>query len=121
MLSQGNASPDSQAAALAVLGSMNAKRKIAVIGDMLELGDDSQAEHEAVIRAAMDRGFSKVYFVGGEFAKAASNMDTDPTKAMFFDTSDLLKSHIQEMPVEGAVVLIKGSRGTRMEKVIDSL
>lgn len=116
-----NANPTSMAAALDNFSNVVADNKVAMLGDMLELGDDSQAEHEAVIRAAMDRGFSKVYFVGGEFSKAASNMDTDPTKAMFFDTSDLLKSHIQEMPVEGAVVLIKGSRGTRMEKVIDSL
>ena len=116
-----NANPTSMAAALDNFSNVVADNKVAMLGDMLELGDDSQAEHEAVIRAAMDRGFSKVYFVGGEFAKAASNMDTDPVKAMFFDTSDLLKSHIQEMPVEGAVVLIKGSRGTRMEKVIDSL
>ncbi|MBR6731263.1 MAG: UDP-N-acetylmuramoyl-tripeptide--D-alanyl-D-alanine ligase [Bacteroidales bacterium] len=116
-----NANPTSMAAALDNFSNVVADNKVAMLGDMLELGDDPQAEHEAVIRAAMDRGCSKVYFVGGEFAKAASNMVTDPTKAMFFDTSDLLKSHIQEMPVEGAVVLIKGSRGTRMEKVIDSL
>ena len=116
-----NANPTSMAAALDNFANVSAECKVAMLGDMLELGDESLAEHKAVITSALSRGFTKVFFVGKEFGKAAADMEYDHDKAQLFDTSDELASYLNISVLTGATVLIKGSRGIRMEKVISSL
>lgn len=112
-----NANPTSMAAALENFSNVSADCRIAMLGDMLELGEDSAAEHKAVIESALSRGFCKVFFVGKEFASVSVASDN----AMFFHTSDELADYLKANPVHGATILIKGSRGTRMEKVIPML
>ena len=112
-----NANPTSMAAALENFSNVSADNRIAMLGDMLELGEDSAAEHKAVIESALSRGFSKVFFVGNEFSAVSLASD----EAVFFQTSDELAEYLKSNPVQGATVLIKGSRGTRMEKVIPVL
>jgi UDP-N-acetylmuramoyl-tripeptide--D-alanyl-D-alanine ligase len=112
-----NANPTSMAAALENFSNVSADCRIAMLGDMLELGEDSAAEHEAVIASALSRNFCKVFFVGKEFAAVSVASDN----AMFFQTSDELAEYLKSNPLQGASVLIKGSRGTRMEKVIPVL
>lgn len=112
-----NANPTSMAAALDNFSNVSADCRIAMLGDMLELGEDSAAEHKAVIESALSRGFCKVFFVGKEFASVSVASDN----AMFFQTSDELEDYLKANPVHGATILIKGSRGTRMEKVIPVL
>jgi len=112
-----NANPTSMAAALENFSNVSADCRIAMLGDMLELGEDSAAEHKAVIESALSRGFCKVFFVGKEFASVSVASDN----AMFFQTSDELADYLKANPVHGATILIKGSRGIRMEKVIPVL
>ena len=112
-----NANPTSMAAALDNFSNVSADCRIAMLGDMLELGEDSAAEHKAVIESALSRGFCKVFFVGKEFASVSVASDN----AMFFQTSDELADYLKANHVHGATILIKGSRGTRMEKVIPVL
>ncbi|MBO5107879.1 MAG: UDP-N-acetylmuramoyl-tripeptide--D-alanyl-D-alanine ligase [Bacteroidales bacterium] len=112
-----NANPTSMAAALENFSNVSADCRIAMLGDMLELGEDSAAEHKAVIESALSRGFCKVFFVGKEFSAVSVASDN----AMFFQTSDELADYLKVNPVHGATILIKGSRGTRMEKVIPTL
>lgn len=112
-----NANPTSMAAALDNFSNVSADCRIAMLGDMLELGEDSAAEHKAVIESALSRGFCKVFFVGKEFASVSVASDN----AMFFQTSDELADYLKANLVHGATILIKGSRGTRMEKVIPVL
>ena len=117
-----NANPTSMAAALENFSNVAASCKIAMLGDMLELGDDSLAEHMAVIKSAVSRGLSLVCFVGREFQAASAELGPlEGSEAMFFATSDELASYLATSPLSGATVLIKGSRGTRMEKVIPAL
>lgn len=112
-----NANPTSMAAALENFSNVSADCRIAMLGDMLELGEDSAAEHKAVVDSALSRGFCKVFFVGKEFGAVSVASDN----AMFFLTSDELADYLKTNPVTGATILIKGSRGTRMEKVIPVL
>ena len=114
-----NANPTSMAAALENFSNVSAECRIAMLGDMLELGEDSAAEHKSVVQSALSRGFCKVFFVGKEFGAVAS-VD-EGSSAMFFNTSDELAEYLKANPVTGATVLIKGSRGTRMEKVLPVL
>lgn len=112
-----NANPTSMAAALENFSNVYADCRIAMLGDMLELGEDSAVEHKAAVESALSRGFCKVFFVGKEFSAVSAASDN----AIFFQTSDELAEYLKSNPIHGATILIKGSRGTRMEKVIPVL
>ena len=117
-----NANPTSMAAALENFSNVAADSKVALLGEMLELGEESLAEHVAVIKSACSRGLTKVCFVGKEFQKASSEVEPELlTVARFFTTSDELAAYLTSEPLSGSTVLIKGSRGTRMENVIPAL
>ena len=120
-----NANPTSMTAALDNFASVSAPSKVALLGDMLELGTESVAEHVAIAKKALSLGLSKVCFVGAEFGKALQIIRKEQEElcdaAMHFDSSDSLKSYLDANPIEDALVLVKGSRGTRMEKTLSSL
>ena len=117
-----NANPTSMAAALENFSNVSAEQKVALLGDMLELGSESLSEHVTAIRSACSRGLSMICFVGKEFQAASAEVPADMlVNARFFATSDELAAFLGENPLSGAVVLIKGSRGTRMENVIPAL
>ena len=117
-----NANPTSMAAALENFSNVSAEQKVALLGDMLELGSESLSEHVTAIRSACSRGLSMICFVGKEFQAASAEVPADMlVNARFFATSDELAAFLGESPLSGAVVLIKGSRGTRMENVIPAL
>ncbi len=116
-----NASPDSQAAALAVLGGMGAKRKIAVIGDMLELGSYSAEAHASVGRKAAENKIDVLYTYGKlslETAKAATGGVA--TVKSFSDKQEL-SDELCAMLEEGDAILFKASRGMKLEDVIYSV
>ena len=115
-----NANPTSMAAALENFSNVSADCKIAMLGDMLELGNESQEEHAAVIRAVQEHPLCSVYFVGKEFAAASESVPYGEN-IHFFPTSDALAEHLSSLDLSGATILIKGSRGTRMEQVIPAL
>ena len=117
-----NANPTSMAAALENFSNVSADCKVAMLGDMLELGEDSLAEHVNVIRSVASRALNQTYFVGKEFTSASQTLAESELSGMqFFATSDELAEHLSQHQLSGATVLIKGSRGTRMEKVIPTL
>jgi UDP-N-acetylmuramoyl-tripeptide--D-alanyl-D-alanine ligase len=114
-----NANPTSMEAALKNFAALHAERKAVLLGDMLELGEDSVAEHIRIASMALDEGFESVCFVGSEFRQALSQIAS--SGALVFDTSAELSAWLIEHPLTGFSCLIKGSRGTRMEKVIEVL
>ena len=114
-----NANPTSMEAALGNFATVESDQKIAALGDMLELGDESLAEHVRIAAMALDLGLQRVCFVGTEFAKALATFEDLPAdKVISFDTSAELADWFTANPCQGSIILIKGSRGTRMEKVI---
>ena len=106
------------AAALDNFANMADERKVALLGDMRELGEDSVAEHINVLRRLERLGLYKVCLVGEEFRKA---LDDTGLNFSWFPSSDELAASLAEHPLEGCVILVKGSRGIRMEKVIPAL
>ena len=117
-----NASPDSQAAALAVLGGMNAKRKIAVIGDMLELGSVSREAHYGVGTKAAENGIDAVFTYGErslETAKGAADGGVADVRS--FSEKQQLSQVLAEYLEQGDAVLFKASRGMKLEDVIYSV
>lgn len=116
-----NANPTSMAAALDNFANVEASCKVALLGDMLELGEESLSEHVAVIEKALSVGCAMCFFVGKEFSQARNSFDVLPDGFGFWETSDQLSKSLEDMKIENAMVLIKGSRGTRMEKVLSVL
>ena len=116
-----NANPSSMEAALNNFAGVQASVRIAMLGDMLELGDDSLDEHMAVVRRALSLRLDGICLVGKEFGKALNEMGEAGENIRHFESSDQLASWAEKTGVSGAVILVKGSRGIRMEKVIEKL
>ncbi len=114
-----NANPTSMEAALKNFASLQAESKAALLGDMLELGEDSLTEHIRIASTALESGIGTVCFVGGEFRQALEQRHNP--SALSFLTSAELAEWLSANPISESSVLIKGSRGTRMEKVIEKL
>ena len=112
-----NANPSSMNAALDNFAALLAPRKVALLGDMRELGAESLQEHLSVVRKAMAADY-RTLFVGEEFRKA---LDAAGSAAEWFPDSTALSEALRAHPLSGAVVLVKGSRGIRMENVIPAL
>ena len=112
-----NANPSSMEVALNNLTTVVADKKVAMLGDMLELGADSENLHKEVLGKLLSMRLALICLVGKEFAKVSAGNGA----VHCFETSDALAEWLQANPVEGATVLIKGSRGTRMEKVMPAL
>ncbi len=109
-----NAGPESMAASLAVLGAKPG-RKIAVLGDMLELGDCAPEEHRKVgVIAAQNADI--VYAYGPNACYVAVGAGE---KARCFDTREEMALALREIAREGDVLLFKGSRGMRLELVLE--
>ncbi len=119
-----NANPTSMEAALVNFSNIEAPKKIALLGDMLELGEDSVSEHVEVVKKAVAVGLDAICLVGAEFEKALKTFTSQhlPEDRLFwFADSQMLADWLEAQNTSGATVLIKGSRGTRMEKTIKSL
>jgi UDP-N-acetylmuramoyl-tripeptide--D-alanyl-D-alanine ligase len=117
-----NASPESTLAALNLLDEMDG-RKIAVIGDMLELGQYEQRGHEMVgVRAAQFA--SLIVLVGTRSkitAEAAIRSGYSPKAIQWFEEAPQAVPYLQETIRNGDVILVKGSRGLQMERIVHAL
>jgi UDP-N-acetylmuramoyl-tripeptide--D-alanyl-D-alanine ligase len=110
-----NANPSSMKAALMNFAGMKADKKMLILGDMLELGNESGVEHRAVIQLIKDNGFAEVILVGPEF-----QMVQDSNLVTFRDISSATE-WLRQHPVSGYTILVKGSRGIKMEKIMEVL
>lgn len=115
-----NANPSSMNAALDNFAAMDAPVKIAMLGDMRELGEDSLKEHVAIMTKVCGMG-CRVCLVGDEFKKAMAEFPEVSSFAEWFHDSEALAQYLREHPVSGATILVKGSRGIRMENAIPEL
>jgi UDP-N-acetylmuramoyl-tripeptide--D-alanyl-D-alanine ligase len=118
-----NAAPQSTLAALEVLEKIQARRKIAALGDMLELGKATEEGHREVGKKAAR--VADLLFVVGEKAKfiadEAVKSGLDKNKVFYYDSSFGAKIPIQKALKEGDVILIKGSQGERMELISEEI
>jgi len=100
-------------------------RSIGVLGEMLELGEHSLALHESCGRAAAAAGLSRLFAVGGAPARALADAaiaaGMPAASVACFDTSDQAAPAVVAAVTAGDLVLVKGSRGTRTDVVVDRL
>lgn len=116
-----NAGPESMAAALGVLGNRPG-RHIAVLGDMLELGDCAQAEHYKIGRIAVEKA-DLVFAYGHHASRIIDGTITGgmpQTRGRSYQDPDKLVADLKAAAKKGDVILFKASRGMHLEKILDA-
>lgn len=111
-----NANPTSMAAALENFSMIKAQDKMLILGDMRELGEASDAEHRKIVEEIVKYGFTQVWLVGSEFAKAA-----DGSGFRLFADVDEVNRALETEKVSGKTILIKGSNSIGLTKTITNL
>jgi UDP-N-acetylmuramoyl-tripeptide--D-alanyl-D-alanine ligase len=121
-----NSSPTALQRALEVVArETRAERKVAVLGEMLELGHAAAAKHEECGRAAAQSGLRLLFAVGGQPARALANAAVGagmPASAVtYVERSEPAADLVRNAVRAGDLVLVKGSRGIRTDVVVDRL
>ena len=110
-----NANPTSMNAAISsFLTTYHNDPCLFILGDMLELGEYSKLEHQNIVNMLAEQKQQHVMLVGNCFKQ------TNPPYPVF-DTVEQLRDYVLSNPIEGYTILLKGSRGVRLEKIIDLL
>lgn len=110
-----NANPTSMTAAIENFANLKQENKMAILGDMLELGEESQKEHEAIIQLLKQKNIQAL-LVGPLFCNAGNG-----STFQLFANSDDANTYLQSNPIKNTTILIKGSRGIKLEKVLETL
>jgi UDP-N-acetylmuramoyl-tripeptide--D-alanyl-D-alanine ligase len=108
-----NANPSSMQAALENFKNLEASSKIAILGDMFELGETAVDEHQKIAEFAEELNLKLVFLIGELFSKTATN---DAIKFIDFDT---FKNNYNSTEFSNSTLLIKGSRGMKLERILD--
>ena len=112
-----NANPSSMEVALENFKGLQNQHKLAILGDMFELGSTSAKEHLAVVNQAILTKDCSFYFVGTHFFQQKS----EHPKLLFFETFQDLQIHLEKTTISNTSILIKGSRGMALERVLEVL
>lgn len=108
-----NANPTSMMMALTNFAAIKHERKCLILGDMLELGNDSDTEHQHIADFVESQNFKDVFLVGPQFKKTIIGKEKKK-----FDDAELLSNYLQTQPIENRFILVKGSRGIHLEKIL---
>lgn len=110
-----NANSSSMAAALENLGFIEAPKKVAILGDMFEMGDQSESEHRKIIALSKGLTLDRLIFVGKAFYA-----QRDEHAEFYESTGDLIEA-LNQQPLTEAMILLKASRGMAFENVMKVL
>lgn len=107
-----NANPSSMKVALENFAQLDEDNQLIILGDMFELGDESAKEHQSIVDLARDLNFKNQFFIGLNFYQASTNQ-------LKFKGFEDLKNYTKENLIQNKSILIKGSRGMQLERVLD--
>lgn len=111
-----NANPSSMSLAIDNFASLNQPNKMVILGDMLELGSESEKEHDAIVALLQEKNITNALLVGPLFIQAGKKNNSKT-----FATSDEAVEFLKQNKITEATILIKGSRGIKLEKVVEVL
>ena len=109
-----NANPTSMISAINSLIKKQGNKSV-ILGDMFELGNQSEKEHHDLIDFCVKNNFENIFLIGNEFFKQKDKFEIP----FFYKTKDELNKHIKKFPITSKYILIKGSRVMRMENLIN--
>ncbi|MEL6344891.1 MAG: UDP-N-acetylmuramoyl-tripeptide--D-alanyl-D-alanine ligase, partial [Myxococcota bacterium] len=115
-----NANPISTAASLRTLAAAAGSRRIALLGDMLELGVEEADYHQQMLSLALSLGLEQIGLVGPRYAAAHAVLGA-PGQVLIAETADGLGPLLADQLSSGDIVLLKGSRGMAMERLLTTL
>lgn len=110
-----NANPSSMIAALENFKKTESKNKIMFLGDMFELGEDSESEHQNIVNFLCEGEFGKVFLVGSNFSKTVH----EEPYLYRFETYEDLQEELKANSPTNATILIKASRGMALERIME--
>ncbi|HEX7367047.1 MAG TPA: UDP-N-acetylmuramoyl-tripeptide--D-alanyl-D-alanine ligase [Pelobium sp.] len=111
-----NANPSSMVLAIENISKLQADKKVVILGDMFEIGESVEEEHLNVLKKANSCNFDQVILVGKEFKKQSLN-----GKGLFFEETMEAFEYLKKHPISNALVLVKGSRSMKLEKLVELL
>lgn len=115
-----NSNPDSVQAALNTLSAMNVNgKKIIVLGDMLEIGDKKEEEHEKIADLIISAGIDHVFLYGPLSKNTLKGLIGNVKFSRHYLSKDELARELFEIAGKGDLILIKGSRGMKMETILN--
>lgn len=115
-----NANPTSMKISLDNFSELKLENKIAILGDMLELGSVSDIEHENIIIYLEKLNIEKIFLVGKNMTKISKNMSL-PNNFNIFEKTQDLADFLSGVRLTGKNILLKGSRGIGLEKLVEFL
>jgi UDP-N-acetylmuramoyl-tripeptide--D-alanyl-D-alanine ligase len=113
-----NANPTSMMAAIDNFDIMEGENKMAILGDMLELGEQSEVEHQNIVRRLMESKIERIILVGKEFKKACETLGVNKFE-IIESLGDDFKSQLSVL--NSQLILLKGSNGIGLYKLIPYL
>ncbi len=112
-----NANPSSMIVAIENLNALTAQTKVAILGDMFELGEESATQHQIIAQLAAVKKFNKLILIGYHFFKHKADFED----AYFFTEPATAIEYINSQNWKGALILLKGSRGMALEQLLPAL
>jgi UDP-N-acetylmuramoyl-tripeptide--D-alanyl-D-alanine ligase len=108
-----NANPTSMRAAIENMVQLPEQQKIVILGDMFEVGEQTAQEHQEIVSYIEKQNFQKVFLIGAHFKNTTSEMQ------QLYKFKDFAEFQANFQPPKDSFVLVKGSRGMRLERVLD--
>ena len=112
-----NANPSSMKVAIENFVQLEKENKIAILGDMFELGEESLAEHKEIVVSLLKENTISVYFIGKDFYSNKVGSD----HFHFYETFDQFAEVLKQESLQNKIILIKGSRGMALERTLNLL
>jgi UDP-N-acetylmuramoyl-tripeptide--D-alanyl-D-alanine ligase len=109
-----NANPSSMEASITNFNELEAAHKVVILGEMLELGDVADSEHAKLYNQVCSFGFEKIFLVGTWNTTLSIN-------TILFENTQALIAYLANNKLQGKTILIKGSRGNKLETVVEYL
>lgn len=115
-----NANPSSMFVAIENMDKVQANHKVMILGDMFEMGAESAVEHTSVIEKAMSANVDERIFIGKDFSSQQTEVDnTNLINTTFYLTAEDAMIGLKTNPITNATILIKGSRGMALERLVE--
>lgn len=109
-----NANPTSMHQAIVSFSKSSGKKKMAILGDMFELGEYATIEHQTIANLAEE-------LIDGELILVGKNFATVNTTAKQIESTEEVKSYLKKLKPQGFSILVKGSRGMKLEQLTEAL